>query len=446
MICRQVGDHRLRYFQIARLAGVGEGRRALLSADRSVCSVGRISREAVHCLLCNSIGHIGRQACCCHLPAILQLEGRYAVREGHSAVGPVDRSVAQRYSELELNVLIRCCIGVHRLAHFQVAHFAGVGEFRFAQGRADRSGVTGMSGQRKACRRRFSDGVGNAGRQTGDCLTLAALQGDSTHAVCELDFAERTVDGRIAKGYGKRKLRIRIRCRIGNDGLAQLQIADIPGVSECCRCLGFADGTFVTGRLSCKTICGCFNHFIRHTSRQAGRSGLAAILQREGCNTVRKGHVPEGSVDGSITQSYSEAEVFCFIGSHIRADRLGHFQVAGITGIGEGQRVILCRTDFCSQAPTLFFRNCHSHGLAACGLRIIRYAVHRAGFCNRIGIGSGCGKGKRSKGRGVVFIRNRLIHNSGLRSIPICLYAEFIFPLGGRCNSGRYAQNFLDRE
>ena len=126
-----------------------------------------------------------------------------------------------------------------------------------------------------------------------------------------------------------------VRCHVTYDALAHEQAAFVLRVRER-RCLRrvLRDRSGLS-RLRCHEAgCRLFRYFVLAAYRQAGRSHLAAVLQRERRFAVRELHPAELTAQLGI-QRYLEAEVFLFVTGRAAHYRLRDFQVSGLACVRE---------------------------------------------------------------------------------------------------------------
>ena len=238
-IRREIRHDGLAYYQVTRLARIGERRLALRGADGAgPFKARRISREIAIRRFCYGIPGADRQSGDFNLLIVRQLDGRAAISELCTAVDFVLGRIGQAgqhdgEAELLGALLIRRQRAVDRFLYLQRTGLARIGELGFLSlAVLNSAGIAGFGGSEIVVSG-FCYCIGDAGGQAGGGLAFAVLQRNRRcRTVGEGHIAVGAVDRLIAQRDVEGEGLLQIRREIRHDGLADLQVADDAGVGD----------------------------------------------------------------------------------------------------------------------------------------------------------------------------------------------------------------------
>ena len=357
-----VDEEVLEDLQAALLAGVGEGRFGSRVADGAgVAREGRL--EPVRRGLCHGVAHAVGQILDGQALAALQLEGladavgeddAHACLVGAAGLAEV---LVQRHLEGEFLVLILSQRAGDRLADLQFARLAGVLKGRGLCGSAADLGgigavrlvgvlIVGGGGEVvvHSLNHLPARALGDAGQGDG----LAAVQVNGRLAVHEGVAAIGAAQllgcsvGRVGQFHREGEVLILVGGNAADDGLADLQVAQLAGVGEGHhRGLSVGDGAVVPRRAHRldHAVYIFLGHGVTDASGQAGGCLALAILQGEGGSRLctlfvrREGHTIVGAADIAV-QHHGEAVVAGLVRIHLRYHALLDDQAALDVAVG----------------------------------------------------------------------------------------------------------------
>ena len=331
-----MADYRLLDSKSAGLSGISESRGRFLGADRTGHNSLTLYKAGSF-RFCYSVGNICRKSCRGRFLSAFERYDRLAVGKCNVTISSVDRGVIQLNGKGE--ILIRVCrfIGYDFLADFQIALLSGICEGRCRQCFADGTGLFCLI-RCEAVNRCLCHSVSDFSGDTFRFRAGAALEIDRRSAILKGHVAVLAINRSIAKYYGKLKYLARVRLSVGNQDLADFQIAGLSGVCngrDRRLCIADDTGLAFVGRR--ELAVRFFLYGVTNILGQAFRCTGITICQFKLSNAVFKGHAAIGPGDTCVTQCDLEFELLAVVRFQNTCHRLGHGQTAFYLGVGENR-------------------------------------------------------------------------------------------------------------